>query len=54
METTSSPPQETGPSLRPRVVDVSEMDYAEVASHVDPDAIAYLERKHGRTTLVVR
>jgi hypothetical protein len=54
METTSSPSQEAGPSLRPRVVDVSEMDYAEVASHVDSDTNAYFERKHGRTTLVIR
>jgi hypothetical protein len=53
METSSPPTGEYGPTLRPRIIDVSEMDYREVASHVDSDTTAHFERKPGRTTLVI-
>jgi len=43
-----------GPSLRPRVVDVSEESYATVAALVEPGDSAYFERKAGDTTLVIR
>lgn len=54
MKTRTSPHSEGGPALRPRIVDVSDMDYRTALSHVTPDADAYFERKPGRTNLIVR
>lgn len=53
METSSSPARDQSPTLRPRIVDVSEMEYTEAASHVDPDMTAHFERIPGQTTLII-
>ena len=52
--TTTPAPQERESSLRPRVIDVSDVEYSTATSYVDADETAYFERKHGHTTLVVR
>lgn len=54
MEAQLLQPQSEGPSLRPRVVDVSEESYATVTALVEPGDTAYFERKAGDTTLVIR
>jgi hypothetical protein len=54
MTTTASEHAESGPSLRPRIIDVSAMEYAEAVSRVDGETTAYFERRPGRTHLVVR
>jgi hypothetical protein len=43
-----------GPRLRPRVHDVTDADYGRAAGYVGADDDAYLERRGGRTFLVVR
>lgn len=54
MEAQLSHAESEGPSLRPRVVDVSGESYATVTALVEPDDSAYFERKAGDTTLVIR
>lgn len=54
METQLLHPESGGPSLRPRVVDVSEESYATVRDLVEPGDTPHFERKAGETTLVIR
>ncbi len=54
METSSSPARDHSPTLRPRIVDVSEMEYTEAASHIDSDTTAHFERVPGQTTLIIQ
>ena len=54
MKTQLSHSKSDGPSLRPRIVDVSEEQYAAAKALVEPDDTAHFERRRGETTLVIR
>jgi len=54
MKAQPSQTESEGPSLRPRVVDVSDESYATVTALVEAGDSAYFERKAGDTTLVIR
>lgn len=54
MGTQLSHPTSDGASLRPRIIDVSEDQYATVKEFVGPGDTAYFERKGGETTLVIQ
>lgn len=53
MKAQQSRSQSEGPSLRPRVIDVSEESYAAVRALVESGDTAYLERKAKDTILVI-
>jgi len=52
--TATHAPRSTGPRPEPRTIDVSDLPYDAITAYVEGfDGSAYLERRPGRTLLVV-